>query len=100
MKTRLNLKSVMKLVTATCQWTLLLALLLVSWTAGAQTTLALVLLTDTNGVRIIGELKKEDSNQLELIELKSARSLKFKIGEWNDFRRGITEREAVRATLI
>ena len=78
---------------------LLLSILLCHLCAGigwsqSPTTPLLVKATDTNGASVIGELKSETEEQLELIDLKTGKKLTYQKSALNDFRKGITDREA------
>ncbi len=54
----------------------------------------LVKVTDDKGAGVIGELKSETDDQLELIDLKTGKKLIYQKSALNDSRKGITDREA------
>src|SRR6266436_6082294 len=64
--------------------------------AWAQPTPAPVLVkaTDANGRSTLGELKADEGDTLELLDLKTGKKATFQKSTLNDFRRGITEKEA------
>ncbi len=78
----------------------LLAALLVSWaapdTCWAQPapTPLLVKAIDARGQSVLGELKTEEGDNLEVLEIKTGKRWIFQKSALNDLRKGITEREA------
>ena len=54
----------------------------------------LVKATDANGRTTLGELKADEGDTLELLDLKTGKKAAFQKSTLNDLRRGITEKEA------
>src|SRR6266436_4413714 len=54
----------------------------------------LVKATDANGRSMLGELKTDEGDTLELLDLKTGKRVSFQKSALNDLRRGITEKEA------
>src|SRR6266849_6252486 len=54
----------------------------------------LVKATDANGRSTLGELKNDEGDTLELLDLKTGKKAIFRKSALNDLRRGITEKEA------
>src|SRR5258708_349358 len=78
----------------------LLAAFLIGW-SGSETSLAqpapapvLVKATDANGRSVLGELKNDEGDTLELLDLKTGKKAILQKSSLNDLRRGITEKEA------
>src|SRR5262245_59498106 len=65
----------------------------ISWAQPAPAAV-LVKATDANGRSVLGELKSEQGDNLDLLDMKTGKQLPFLKSTLNDLRKGVSEKEA------
>src|SRR6476661_2496417 len=79
-----------------CYFILAVTILFAGATGRAQSASApvLVKVTDANGRSTLGELKTDEGDTIELMDLTTGKKVSFQKSALNDLRKGISEKEA------